>query len=92
MLNKLREQLKNLITENTSQEDINKIASISATIDEAEKEQEQLKTELKTTKNDYIDLVKSSGVLSKGNPTQMPEEKAPRTLEEILKDMNTGGN
>ena len=63
MLNKLREQLKTFITENTSQEDINKIASMSATIDEAEKQQEQLKSELKTTKNDYIELVKSSGVL-----------------------------
>ena len=60
MLNKLREQLKGLINENTSQEDLNKIAAISNTIDEAEKEKTQLSDELKSTKNDYIELIKSS--------------------------------
>lgn len=87
MLNKLREQLKGIINENTSQEDLNKIAAISSTIDEAEKEMTQLTNELKSTKNDYIELIKSSGVLSKGNPTQMPEDSKPRTLQEIFADM-----
>ena len=87
MLNKIREQLKGLIHENTSQEDLNKIAAISSTIDEAEKEKAQLSDELKSTKNDYIELIKSSGFLSKGNPTQMPEDTKPRTLQEIFSDM-----
>ena len=91
MFNKMREQLKSLVTEGMSQDDLKKIASMSSTIDEAEEKFNKNVDELKSTKNDYIDLVKSSGFISKTNPNEIPEEPRARTLEEIAADIVKGG-
>lgn len=91
MFNKLREQLKELINESTSQDDLKKIATLSSTIDSLEEENKQLKDEMSSIKNDYIDLVKSSGFKCTESPTQAPEAPTPRTLDQIFADMTKGG-
>lgn len=78
--NKFREALKGLIDEKSSKEDIDKIASISKMVDDAEQEDATKKAEHEKLKTDYIDMVKEYGFKDTGTPKN---EDKPATLEDI---------
>ena len=81
---KLKETLKGLIKENTTQEDTELIANIVNQIDEAEKESNELLEKHEDLRQKYINAVRNS--VCGGNPKEK-EDDTPKTLEECIENV-----
>lgn len=88
MLNKLREQVKALLNEKSTKEDVDKIALIDKQIDEVEKAQQETQKKYQEMQTDYINLVKNTGFKT---PENSAEKTEPRSLEEIAKEILSKG-
>ena len=69
LLSKTKAQLKDLITKESSQEEINKITSIDKSLDELQAENEKLIAENSSLKDSLIESVKNTGFKVTGKET-----------------------
>lgn len=88
MLNKLREQVKALLNEKSTKEDVDKIALIDKQIDEVEKAQQESQKKYQEMQTDYINIVKKTGFKTPENPVEKTE---PRSFEEIAQEIINKG-
>ena len=88
MLNKLREQVKALLNEKSTKEDVDKIALIDKQIDEVEKAQQEHQKKYQEMQTDYINLVKNTGFKT---PEKLVEKTEPRSFEEIAQEILSKG-
>ena len=82
--NQVRELLKDLITDSTSTEDVEKIGKISGAIDELEKDELALINSHEDLRKKYIDVIKDTSF--KGQPKQ-EENPQPKSLEECMQEV-----
>lgn len=81
--NALREMLKGLITENSTDEEVSKIASINEEINKAEQEAKDLLTKNEALREKYINAVRNSAFDEKPKET----ETTPKTFEECVEEV-----
>ena len=81
---KIKETLKSLITDTTSQEDVEKIGNIAAQLDQAEADSNSLLEKHEELRQKYMNAVKNSAF------SDIPKEEkpdAPKSLEECIQDV-----
>ena len=78
---KLRETLKTLITDNTSQEDAEKIGAITKELEQAEADTNSLLEKHEELRQKYINAVKNSAF---GESPKEEKSNTPLTLEECI--------
>lgn len=82
--NALREMLKGLITENSTDEEVSKIASINEEINKAEQEANDLLTKNEALREKYINAVRNSAFDEKPKENQ---DSTPKTFEECVQEV-----
>ena len=78
---KIKEALKSLITDTTSQEDAEKIGAIAKDLDQAEAETNSLLEKHEELRQKYINAVKNSAF---GESPKEDKPDTPKTLEECI--------
>lgn len=82
LINAVKTSLRNLITKDTPQEDIDKITEIDKQIDKVSESHNHMAEEYGSLKDKYIDVIKMSGT------TEVPAgEKKARSFEEVCGDI-----
>ena len=83
LMGKTKAQLKDLITKESSQEEINKITSIDKTLDELQAENDKLLAENNSLKDSLIESVKNTGFKVTG------KESDDTGVQDETKDLDT---
>ena len=80
---KLKEGLKELITDSSSTEDVEKVTRLVKDLEDCEKERDDLLRVNEETRRKYIEAVKNSTF----NEKPKEDESKPKSLEECLEDV-----
>ena len=83
-LKETQKKILNLINENSSPEDAEKIRDISKELDQAIQTETELATKHEELRMKYVELVKNGGF---GEDKEPEVEKTPKTFEEIAKEI-----
>ena len=89
-LTELKTMINSLINKESSKEAIDQVAQINSLLDEADKEDQEQQKELAAIKDDYINLIRTSG--DKRPPLDPNEGDQPKTLEELAEEIVTSRN
>ena len=85
LMSKTKAQLKDLITKESSQEEINKITSIDKTLDELQAENERLITENSSLKDSLIESVKNTGFKVSGKESDdIGLQEETKSLDDVM--------
>ena len=82
---KILESLKGLITENTSPEQAEQIATIVKDVEAAQKESDDLLIKHEELRQKYITALKQTAFNE--NPKENPTDETPKTLEECVEEV-----
>lgn len=80
----IKEALKGLINENTSEADVEKIGNIANEIDKAEEEHNELLTKNETLREKYINAVRNSAF---NDEPKEAHNDTPKTFEECVNEV-----
>lgn len=85
LMSKTKAQLKDLITKESSQEEINKITSIDKTLDELQAENERLIAENSSLKDSLIESVKNTGFKVSGKESDdIGVQEETKSLDDVM--------
>ena len=87
-IQQLKNKLKNLVNENTSEEDAKVISEIANELDKTNDEVNKIIETAENYRKKYVDLVIHSGFKQE---EEQPKDE-PKTLEEIIADVAKKGN
>ena len=86
LMDEIRKGINEILTPDTSKEMIDKLSSLSGTIDDASSLHNELKGDYEELKTDYLKAVKQAHFPSKYNPME-EEVKGPQTIDDITKEI-----
>ena len=85
LMSKTKAQLKDLISKDSSQEEINRITSIDKTLDELQAENEKLIAENSSLKNSLIESVKNTGFKVSGKESDdIGVQEETKNLDDVM--------
>lgn len=85
LMSKTKAQLKDLITKESSQEEINRITSIDKTLDELQAENERLIAENSSLKDSLIESVKNTGFKVSGKESDdIGLQEETKSLDDVM--------
>lgn len=85
LMSKTKAQLKDLITKESSQEEINKITSIDKSLDELQAENQKLIAENSSLKDSLIESVKNTGFKVSGKESDdIGVQEETKSLDDVM--------
>ena len=85
LMSKTKAQLKDLITKESSQEEINRITSIDKTLDELQAENQKLIAENSSLKDSLIESVKNTGFKVSGKESDdIGVQEETKSLDDVM--------
>ena len=85
LMSKTKAQLKDLISKDSSQEEINRITSIDKTLDELQAENEKLIAENSSLKDSLIESVKNTGFKVSGKESDdIGLQEETKSLDDVM--------